>query len=111
MKPIKLLLAATLLAALGVGDAAAHGGGHRHFHRGAHFGFFVGPFWGPWYRPYDYPPVVVEQAPPVYIERDPESAAASGHWYYCNGARGYYPYVKECPGGWLKVPPQPADPR
>lgn len=110
MKPIRLLLAAALLAVLTVGDAAAHGGGHRHF-RGPHFSFLVGPlWWGSWYRPY-YPPVVVEQGPPIYIEREPDAAAPSAYWYYCSGAKGYYPYVRECPGGWLKVPPRPADER
>jgi len=28
-------------------------------------------------------------------------------WYYCPESKAYYPYVKECPGGWQQVAPQP----
>lgn len=40
-------------------------------------------------------------------------AAASGSWYYCESANGYYPYVSQCPEGWKTVPasPPPAPPR
>ena len=24
-------------------------------------------------------------------------------WYYCNDAKAYFPYVRECPSGWLQV--------
>ena len=42
----------------------------------------------------------------MYIERiDP---AETGSWYYCEDGKGYYPYVKECPGGWKRVPASPA---
>jgi FKBP-type peptidyl-prolyl cis-trans isomerase FkpA len=34
-----------------------------------------------------------------------ESASS---WYYCTGAKAYYPYVQECPSGWLQVVPQTA---
>lgn len=30
-------------------------------------------------------------------------------WYACRKPAGYYPYVKDCPSGWQKVPPVPAD--
>jgi hypothetical protein len=52
----------------------------------------------------------------VYIEQQqapaapppaPVAAAPADYWYYCAAAQGYYPYVKECPGGWQKVLPQP----
>jgi hypothetical protein len=52
----------------------------------------------------------------VYIERDPLPQAApapvtppppSGWWYFCPGAGTYYPYIRECPGGWQRVAPQP----
>jgi FKBP-type peptidyl-prolyl cis-trans isomerase FkpA/FKBP-type peptidyl-prolyl cis-trans isomerase FklB len=33
----------------------------------------------------------------------PQSEQAS-FWYYCNDAKAYYPYVRECPSGWLQVP-------
>ena len=119
MKTFKLLIAILLLGAGGVGNAwADHGHGH--------FGVIIGPYWGPWYyppHPYYYPPyypqVVVERpAPQVYIEQQPAPAAQPAppapvvaapvnYWYYCAAARGYYPYVRECPSGWQKVLPQP----
>ena len=63
----------------------------------------------PWY-PHGYyaaPPVVIRQQPPVYIE--PEQRQ-SGYWYYCQEPQGYYPYVKSCPGGWMKVVPEVTPP-
>ena len=35
----------------------------------------------------------------------PQSEPAS-FWYYCNDAKAYYPYVRECRSGWLRVVPQ-----
>lgn len=108
MKLIKLGLVLLLLCATGVGDAMA-GRGHGHFHGGVRFGFVVGPYWGPWYVPPYYPPLVVEHSsPPVYIERSSDSGAAN-FWYYCAAAKAYYPYVKQCPGGWQQVAPRPDD--
>ncbi len=95
-----------------------HGGLRRGFHQGFHQGFphrhvfihnhvFIGdPFWDPfWWGPppvYAAPPVVMQPSPPVYIQRP---APGSTDWYYCQNPQGYYPYVKECPGGWLTVVP------
>ncbi len=98
-------------AALAAGSAWA---GHGHWR----FGVYVGPYWGPWYYPppvYAYPPtyapVIIErQAPPVYVEQPAAPAPAPpppSFWYYCEAAKGYYPYVRECPGGWQRVSPQP----
>lgn len=28
---------------------------------------------------------------------------AQFYWYYCKNPSGYYPYVKQCPSGWMKV--------
>lgn len=108
MKQARILL---LLALVLAGSSAwAHG-------PRAHVGVYVGPVWGPlWYPPpYYYPPpvVVVPQPapPPVYVEQQeaPAEAAAPAqqYWYFCPSAKAYYPYVKECPGGWQKVLPQP----
>lgn len=80
--------------------------------------YWGAPYWGGYYygAPYYYPPVVVQQAPQVYIERDapPQTAPApvmpapaQQWWYFCPGANAYYPYVRECPGGWQRVAPQP----
>ena len=37
----------------------------------------------------------------------PQSQQAS-FWYYCDDAKAYYPYVRECPSGWRQVVPQTA---
>jgi len=85
--------------------------------------YWPSPFYGypgPYYRyppDYAYPPyaaypptVVVPSSPPVYIEREDDAAASprDGYWYYCDRPEGYYPYVKECPGGWERVAPRPS---
>ena len=31
-------------------------------------------------------------------------------WYWCESSKKYYPYVKECAGGFERVPPQPVPP-
>lgn len=65
---------------------------------------------------YAYPPtVIVPTTPPVYIEQQTQQPAQSAqpaqprtnYWYYCKDPDGYYPYVRNCPGGWLQVAPQP----
>ena len=33
--------------------------------------------------------------------------AAPGNWYYCESAKGYYPYVAECKEEWRAVPATP----
>jgi hypothetical protein len=109
-----------------------HGGGYhggRYHGGGYHGGGYHGGGWhgrvyigGPWwwgppfpyypypyypysYYPYSYyppyPPVVVDRGPQVYIERPLEP----GYWYYCPGAKAYYPTVRECAEGWIRVPP------
>lgn len=111
------------------GPVLAHGHG-RHYGGGARFGIFLGAplLWGGYYGPSPYyypspyypqyyPPVVtVPVAPPTYVEQGevgaaPPSAAPAapepGFWYYCADSRAYYPYAKECPGGWQPVSPQP----
>ncbi len=73
-------------------------------------GFYWGwpGVWGGWYPPYYYadPPVITQQTP-VYVEPTPP---AQQYWYYCENSQAYYPYVQECPGGWIQVIPQPAPP-
>jgi hypothetical protein len=83
-------------------------GGHWvHARHGGRFGWWwvVGGGWYfypspiyPYPNPY-VPPVVVTPAPPP-------PQAAPQYWYYCNSARGYYPYVTSCPEGWMQVVPQ-----
>jgi hypothetical protein len=124
-----LILALLLMTLFASSRASADG---RHWGRGHHSSSRVGvgvviggPIWGPpWYHPhyypyypnypyyypYYYPPaVVVPSTPPAYIERsEPEpSSTTPGVWYYCPDSKTYYPYVKECPGGWQTVPARP----
>jgi hypothetical protein len=88
-------------------------------------GFWWGPgWWGPgWYGypaypygylPYAYPsPVAVPQDPSVYIQQAPAAAppVPQQYWYYCEDSRTYYPYVQQCPRGWMTVvPPSTAPP-
>jgi hypothetical protein len=76
--------------------AGALFGGPAWGHARVAIGVAIGPFWwpAPWYYPppYYYSPPVVVQPAPIYIQRP--------GW-------GYYPYVRECPGGWRRVPARP----
>jgi len=85
-------------------------------HASVRFGVVIGAPFYPWYYPpyyyyppYPYPPVA-PAAPTTYIERggaQPAPSQKSSYWYYCEASKTYYPYVKECPAGWLRVVPQP----
>lgn len=56
--------------------------------------------------PYTPPPVVIVQpTAPGPAESVPPPAQ---YWYYCDAARGYYPYVPSCPAGWRMVPSTPS---
>ncbi len=71
-------------------------------------------WWGPgwWGSPYPYyadPPVVIQQTPTEYIQQAPTSPQQA-YWYFCQSVGAYYPYVKECPGGWIQVVPQAPPP-
>lgn len=117
---MKALLGLVVLGTAGLmaaPEASAHGGRAR-LSLGVHFGAPL--YWHPWpahsyshsYFYYPAPvyvaPSVVHVAPPVFVQRhDMPATDQQGWWYYCASARGYYPYVKECPGGWQKVPPAP----
>jgi hypothetical protein len=110
------------------GGFHGHGGkvfvGHRHSR--SSFGVVVGvPFyWGAPYYPYYYPPYyyppygypaygyyppAAASSPPVYVEKGAQGEAPGGsdYWYYCEQSQAYYPYVKECPGGWKREVPRP----
>jgi hypothetical protein len=70
------------------------------------------------YPVYD-PPIVVQQPPPTVVVQQPPAAPAMPpaqvmasppvQYYYCESAKGYYPYVPSCPSGWTQVPATPAD--
>jgi hypothetical protein len=80
-------------------------------------GVWIGPgWWGPWWGPspypygyYESPPVVMEQQP-AYDQQAPQQEEQQYYWYYCAESKTYYPYVKQCPGGWMKVVPTPQTP-
>jgi hypothetical protein len=134
MKAARAALAVVALCALSLAASApaqAHGyyrGGHYSGHSNVHWGFYFGwPYYNSWYYPtypYSYPygygypyypyyggTVVVPSGPTTYVERGDQQAAperpAQSWWYYCPESKTYYPYVKQCPGGWQKVEPQP----
>ena len=103
----------------GYGGGGHYGGGH--YGHGGYYGpsyyygglglglgYGLGYYGSPYYA---YPPAViaVPTAPPVYIQQTPPVVQQnpSGYWYYCNNPQGYYPYVKQCPGGWQQVAPTP----
>jgi hypothetical protein len=133
MKYLKWAVLAMLIGSATSGvvwaDRGFHSGGHfsggHHFGGRANFGVFIGPgfgwpwYYGPYYSPnYYYPPVVMS-GPQVYVEEEnvvsapaprlsAPAQAPGSWWYFCQKTQSYYPYVKECPGGWQKVAPQPA---
>lgn len=82
---------------------------------GPRFGWWsinVGPWYAypspayPYANPYGLPPTVmtVPYQPPA---ASPPGPPPTQYWYYCTAAKGYYPYVPSCPGGWEKVPATP----
>ncbi len=103
-----------------VGRAVGHPGAHFHGVRpwvgGVAIGALVAAplvyhghsaYYGP--GPYYYPPSYYYDNPPVYVEQAivPVDQAPASWWYYCQASNTYYPYVKECPGGWQRVAPVP----
>lgn len=110
----------------GGGHSAGHGGAHGVHHDGDHGGHvahhgafhhgglfigidhYFGPYWDPLFHG-PAPVIVTQPAPPtVYIEKSEQRRPY--YWYYCSAANGYYPYVKECPQGWMRVVPQAPPP-
>ena len=110
-----------------------HGGVHLNFgvpYWPRYWGYWGGYYYPPAYyypRPYYYggyyyPPSggVVVQSEPTYVERSDVEAAppppaqqsqpTQHWWYWCGASEKYYPYVKECPGGFQRVPAQPVPP-
>ena len=105
-----------------VGGGGFHGGGFQGGHRAGSTGARGSSLGEAWAggggrgggdpaggdAPYPYypaPSVVVPQAPTEYIQQAP-APSQQAYWYYCQNAGAYYPYVKECPGGWMQVVPR-----
>ncbi len=126
MKKLSLLSIITLMTLMASHPVLAHGR-FDHFSFGINSGYpgFYGGygFYDPFFYPpfYGAPPVVVPMAPPVivppppppvYIQQQetPATVQPQTHdWYYCASPEGYYPYVKQCPGGWMRVAPRPSN--
>jgi hypothetical protein len=121
----RILLAAALGALLGAPGAAA-ADGHRYGRGGWYghgapvhgygygyprvvLGIGLGPLWYPGYSYPGYyaPPAVIVTQPSTttYVQSSP-APENDDYWYYCTSPKGYYPYVKKCPPGWMKVVPQ-----
>ena len=108
---------AILLAGLGAAESALawrHGGPRVSIGIGFGVPFAAYPYYyPPYYYPAYYPaPVVVQQQPTVYVEQpvaapQVQPQQPSGYWYYCAASQAYYPYVRDCAGGWQRVAPQP----
>lgn len=135
MKRLLWLTVLAMVVSVGVSPPSSHAGGSHVFfgvnvgvgpaywgygygYRG--YGYWGPRYWGPgvwwgpsawwWGAPYYYPaPATVIQQPPVYVQPAPSSEEQQ-YWYYCQNPQGYYPYVKECPKGWMKVVPPAAPP-
>lgn len=101
----------------------AHGPARHHPRNRVYFGVGIGTgvypgYWGgppyyfgaPYYGApiYTTPPIVIQQQPPVYIEKP--QASATDYWYYCASSKTYYPYVNDCPEPWQRVSPLPPPP-
>ena len=48
---------------------------------------------------------VYSHAYPVYVQMPVYGQPQAQYWAYCRSPQGYYPYVSECPAGWLPVAP------
>jgi hypothetical protein len=75
----------------------------RHHHHSHAPRIVVVPSYAP--RRYYYVPAPVYIAPPVVVAPLVLPSMSSGYWYFCPDSRAYYPYVLECPSGWLAVVP------
>lgn len=117
---VVLIVVVTLLGIavpLQAHDGGSHHGGFHHggfHHERPFFGgsIWIGPGWDPWWWGppyYSAAPLIVPEQPPVYMQPAPQQEEQS-YWYFCNNPQGYYPYVKQCPSGWLKVIPSVVPP-
>jgi len=120
---MRRLMVALISAAI-LGAGAASSARADNFGWGLAFGALVAApliassYWPYYYPPYYpaypyYPPYApnayaptygAPYSAPAYVEQRPAQAAS---WYYCPSSNGYYPYVRECPGGWQQIPTTP----
>jgi len=114
---MRIVLAVIIVVMASSLPAQADRGRHGHGRGGGRVGVgvYLGPgwvspgWWGPYpYYPYYPPPIFVERPSDIYVQPAP-SPEEPRYWYYCKDPEGYYPDVKSCPKGWMKVvrPAQP----
>jgi len=96
------------------GGWGGHGGWHHHDWDGWRggwggwgYGWGWGPYWDPWVWGSDYS--YYEPTYPAYAAPDlgalPSAPPPPAYWYYCQPAKTYYPYVRQCPQPWVPVTP------
>ena len=113
---ISLAIVAMVLMSAMSGQAYRGGGGHGGgWGWGPAVGLGIGlglwglshPYYGDPYYPYYNPaPIIVQPSTEPYAVPAPQPSVEPTYWYYCRVPEGYYPYVKRCPDGWMKVVPQ-----
>lgn len=119
MKRLTLSFLITAAGILGLTCTPAFARGH------VEAGFYFGApaYWGPYYAPppivYAPIPIYVQLAPVTYVEQPSGGTSTSAQraeqitngqgsdWYYCRDKGAYYPYVKYCASGWIRVPAHP----
>jgi hypothetical protein len=118
---ISLAVVAVLLMSVMPGQAdrgGGHGGGHGGgWGWGPVLGLGLGlglwemsrPYYGYPYYPYNAP-IVQQQPTEIYVQPAPQLPVEAHYWYYCRNPEGYYPYVKQCPEGWMRVVPSAPQP-
>jgi len=122
---ISLAVVAVLLMSAMSGQArggGGHGGGRGGHGGGGGWGWgpaiglglglglweLSNPYYGYPYYPYYNPVPIIEQpSTEMYVEPAPQQRVEPTYWYYCRAPEGYYPYVEQCPNGWMKVVPSP----
>jgi len=107
MLNIKLMYLTIVLLTIIANDSVfARGGGYGFYGYGGYYGY------GLYDYPFYYSPAVVLAPPstlPVFIQQEqPQTVQPqANYWHYCQNPEGYYPYVRNCPGGWQQIAPQP----
>jgi len=56
------------------------------------------------------PAFKVAQGPYQEYVQPNEQQEENYYWYFCPDANNFYPYVKKCPRGWLRVFPAKTPP-
>ncbi len=89
-----------------------HAGRWEHGYHGGRLGWWwvAGGIW--YFYPYPVYPYPDPFVPPVVVAQPTQPgvlppAPTPTSWYYCNSARGYYPYVPSCAEGWQQMPAAP----